>query len=111
MSKYQSTLIPLGTGNTNKEVEVTFEMGRGTETITIRDELLTSYDVAKARAESIFLEQSYITQMVTIRTFHIDGIELGDTATVDGIKYKIVSITETMEWAKIPMTISMKRWA
>lgn len=111
MSKYYSTTAPVGTDNLNKEIEATFEMPRGTETVTINDELITNYEVAKDRAESIFLDQSYITQNMTIQTFHIDDVNLGDTAQVDGILYKVVGVSEEIKDAKVKMTITMKRWA
>ena len=97
MSKYYSTTIPDGSDNTNNQIEVAFEMARGTEDITIVDELLTTLDVAKDRAESTFLEQSYITKQLTVKTFHIDEVNIGDIVQIDLVNYKVIKIKEDIE--------------
>lgn len=110
MAKYHSVVIPDTATNTNNQIEASFEMARGTEEITINDELITDYEVAKVRAESIFLEQSYHIEQLHIETFHIDEINIGDICSVGAVLYKIERITDKIEGAKVKMAITMKRW-
>lgn len=110
MSVYHSTTLPSDLTSTNNEIEASFEMTRGTEEITINDELITNYDVAVARAESIFLEQSYTTKQLVVKTFHLDGISIGDICSVQDVYYKITKIVDSVSGEKAEMTITMKRW-
>ena len=97
------------TSNGQLEKQYTL-VGRGTETIRVEDEALTTDEVCQARAESIFLNTSYLHNIITVSTYHIDGINLGDILRVRGILYKIIEITEDIVGAKATMQIIAKRW-
>lgn len=110
MAKYHSVVIPDTATNTNNQIEASFEMARGTEEITINDELITDYEVAKARAEAIFLEQSYHQEQLFIETFHIDEVNIGDVCSVGGVLYKIERIVDIIEGAKVKFSVTLIRW-
>ncbi len=95
----------------NNEFEATFEIeNRGTENISVADEMLTNYEVTKDRAEAIFLEQSYTQKTLSVATYHIDNIHIGDIAEVGAELYVIESIVESLGSPEVSMVINMKRW-
>jgi hypothetical protein len=95
---------------TNRQYEGSFSCDRGTETITINDEMLTTFEVTKKRAEAEFLTQSYIEKAVTVMTYHIDGINIGDLVEVDGVVYFITGITDNLDGVKATMQITARRY-
>lgn len=108
MSKYYSDTVD--TTASNNELEIAFEQENGVDIISINDEMLTNYNVVRSRAKSILLSQGYISKKVSISTYHIDGLHIGDIISVDGILYKAQSITNTIIEAKVSMTIVAERW-
>jgi uncharacterized Zn finger protein len=94
----------------NEEVSLTFEINRGTETVNVDDKLLTNFEVAEARATSMFLDSSYIKKRVEMETYHLDNLHLGDIIEVDSVLYKVVSIEDNISGAKASMTIVADRW-
>jgi hypothetical protein len=108
MSKVFSQTVE--TVSSNKEIEIAFEMQRGSEVITINDEMLTNYQVALARAESIFLEQSYKSKIISVTTYHINDINVGDIVRVDNVLYKIIKIVDSLSDASAIMQIDAERW-
>lgn len=109
MSKIYSTTIE-DIDSSNKEIEIRFDIPRGSESIAINDVRINNYPIAKCRAESEFLKQSYISSKVSIETYHIDNVEIGMIANVDSVLYKIQSINEDLSGAKAVMTLEMERW-
>lgn len=96
--------------NTNNELSLSFEVvNGGTETVYIEDKLLTNYEVAQARAESVLLEDGYINKRISINTYHIDNLHIGDIFQVDGLLYKTISINEKIQGAKVSMDIVGER--
>lgn len=101
----------IGTGQVNNELERKYiNTHSGTESIEVTDEALTSIEACDERAESVFLDQSYIQSIVTLSTYHRDGLKIGDVVSLDNILYKIESIDESCQGAKAEITINMKRW-
>ncbi len=106
--KYTSTTITESGGN--GQFEGSFDIATGSETINVTDELLTSNEVAKSRAESIFLEQGYNTKVVSIEIAHIDNVSVGDITEINSILYVIENIEDYTEGIKTKLRISAKRW-
>lgn len=94
----------------NSEIEYSFICDRGTEEIQIHDELITNQAVAQARAESIFLEKSYIESTVTFTTYHLDGVQVGVVVEVDNKNYKVVDAETSISGAKVTLQVTAKRW-
>jgi len=94
----------------NLEVSLSFTVNVGTEEINIKDELLTNFNVSKARATSIFLDSSYIAKRVTFETYHFDGLRIGNYISIDGSVYVVESIIDTIAGAKISSKITAQRW-
>lgn len=99
------------TGATNAQVEIAYAFeSRGTEAITINDEMITTEAAAQERAESIMLDQSYTHRQITINIPHTDGMDIGHIIDVRSKLYKIIGITETIEGPVVGMQIIAKRW-
>lgn len=104
------TITDTSNTNTNNELSLSFEIDNGgTETSYVEDKLLTNYEVAKARAESIFLDEGYTTKRATFSTYHIDNLHIGDTIQLDGLLFKVISITEKIKGAVVSMDITAER--
>ena len=106
--KYTSTTIMESGGN--GQFEGSFSIDTGSETINIADELLTTYEVAKSRAESIFLEQGFNTKVVSIEIAHVNNMEIGDAVELDSTLYVIDSMEYYIDGVKTKVKISSKRW-
>ena len=108
MSKiYSTTVVDI---NGNKQLECSFTISRGSETIVILDEMLTNLTVAQARAESIFLDQSYVSKKISLSTYHIDAVYIGDIISVNSVLYKIIDIVDVIVGAKATINIVGERW-
>lgn len=112
MSTFTSkTISDTSNINTNNEVSLSFEVvNGGTETVYIEDKLLTNYEVAQARAESVLLEDGHINKRISINTYHIDNLHIGDIFQVEGLLYKTISINEKIQGAKVSMDIVGERF-
>ncbi len=111
MTKITSTNTSNTTGiNTNLEISTSFEIDTGTETIFIDDKLLTNYDVCEARAKATLLEQGYVTKKITVRTYHLDNININDIISVDGILYKTILLKDIISRGSLEMEIQAVRW-
>lgn len=112
MSTFTSeTISDTSNTSTNNELSLSFEVvNGGTETVYIEDKLLTNYEVAQARAESVLLEDGYIHKRISINTYHIDNLHIGDIFQVDGLLYKTISINEKIQGAKVSMDIVGERF-
>lgn len=82
----------------------------GTENISIVDNLLTTEEAAIDRAESIFLDQSYIHEILEIETYFRDEIHIGDIIEYNSKMYKIKEVIITGEKSSIKMNIKVQRW-
>ena len=96
--------------STNLQVEAAYEMARGTQTIEVIDEMITNEYAARARAEAIFLEQSYSNAQITLTTFHHDFIEIADYISYESLNYIVTKLEYNITGAKVSMTITAKRW-
>ena len=110
MEKRYSKDLPSTVANTNSQQEVAYQCDRGTETIHIDEELLTTVEVANARAEAEFLKQSYKEKSIAFTTYHIDGVQVGTIIKVDDILYKVTSATDTIDGVKVVLKVIAKRW-
>ena len=110
MEKRYSKDLPTTIANTNSQMELAYQCDRGTETIHIDDELLTTTEVANARAEAEFLKQSYKVKSIAFTTYHIDGVQVGVIIKVDEVLYKVTSATTTINGVKVVLKVIAKRW-
>lgn len=113
VNKYSSTTVSedsVTVHPTNEEISLSFDIARGSSTVSINEPLLTNYEVAEARATSIFLDSSYTTKRVVVETYHIDRLNLGDTIEIDSILYIIQSISDKIIGAKASMILTCERW-
>lgn len=105
------TISDTSNTSTNNELSLSFEIDNGgTETSYVEDKLLTNYEVAKARAESIFLDEGHINKRISFSTYHIDNLNIGDIFKVDGLLYKTISINEKIQGARVSMDIIGERF-
>ena len=104
------TITDTSNTSTNNELSLSFDIDNGgTETVYVEDKLLTNYEVAKARAESIFLDEGYINKRVTFSTYHIDNLHIGDTIQLDDLLFKVIGIRDVIKGAKVSMEITAER--
>lgn len=108
MEKYVSKTVEDDVSS--NELEIAFDFVSGDNDIVVKDELITNYETAKARAESIFLEKSYKVEAIEISTYYQNGLEIGDIILIDNLRYKIVDISLDIEKVKAEMNIIAKRW-
>ena len=108
MSKTYSSTIE--SAITNNQIEIAYNINRGTETITINDEMLTTVEATLERAKSIFLEQSYTHKIISFETYHISNFNIGTIIEVDSILYCVVSVNYVISGAKATMKVTAKRW-
>ena len=105
------TISDTSNTSTNNELSLSFDIDNGgTETVYVEDKLLTNYDIAKARAESVFLDEGYINNRVTISTYHIDNLHIGDPIQIDGLLFKVISAKDVIKGAKVSMEITAERF-
>ena len=95
---------------TNNQIEVAYNINRGTETITINDEMLTTVEATLERAKSIFLEQSYTHKIVSFETYYISNFDIGTIIEVDSLLYCVIGCTYTINGARATMKVIAKRW-
>jgi len=101
----------VATTETNAQIEIAFELERGgTETVTVIDELLTTEEAARERAEAIFLEQAYTHKIIEIETPHIDGLHIGNIISYNGLLYAITEMIDTIQGAKAAIKLKCTRW-
>lgn len=113
MNKYTSTEITEDTVTPhpiNEEITLSFDIAKGTETVSIQEPLITNFAVAEERARSVFLDSSYTTKRLTFETYHIDGLALGNIIEIDATLFIIQSITDTIVKSKASMRITCERW-
>ena len=77
--------------------------------MTVIDPLLDSEARARQRAESEFLENAYIANRFSFRTYRTD-LELRDEIMIAGLWYKIMNMTFAKDEKKIVTTVSAKRY-
>ncbi len=100
----------INTRITNNELAVSFTNSKGSETVNITNTLLTNFEVCGAKADAVFLDDTYVTKRIVIETYHMDGVFVGDIISVDGIIYKVELINEAILGAKVSMKITAQRW-
>jgi hypothetical protein len=105
------TISDTSNASTNNELSLSFDIANGgTETLYVEDKLITNYEVAKARAESLFLDEGYINKRVSFSTYHIDNLHIGDAIQLDNLLFKVISIKEVIKGAKVSMDIVAERF-
>lgn len=97
--------------NVKPEVQIwRFEIDKpNTGEMSITDPLLDTQDRSQQRAESIFLENAYITKQFTFRTYRTD-LSLRQEVSIAGIWYKIINLTFNADKNKIITTVTIKRY-
>jgi len=103
---YSKTLV----GGVVEKFSESFTIDRGTEVLSIVDALVVNKDVAKSRAESIFLDQSFTQKVLRFSTYHMDGYGIDDITQYEDELYKIVASDTEINGAKIEMIVEVKRW-
>jgi len=99
---------PLEVGN--NEITIKYDHATGTENIFVDDELLTTTAITEERANSIFLEQSYIHTTISVDTYHRDNLNINDVVELDSVNYIVIGIDDTIVGAVAQIGLVLKRW-
>ena len=87
-----------------------YEHDRGTNSITIKDELITSDEVARARARAELLKGGYAERWISIKSIHIKGLKQNDIIEYKGIKWIVKEISLSFDPPSLIMNIKGKRY-
>ncbi len=87
-----------------------FQHDRGDSTITINDTLITTEDVAYARARAELLAGGYAEKWVTISCVHIAGLKQNDIISFKGQNWLVKEISLLFSPPKLTMTIKGLRY-
>jgi len=83
---------------------------RGTETITIKNNLITSQEVATARARSELLHGGYTERWITLKCIHIKGLKQNDIIFARGFNWIVKEISLSYIAPKLEITIKGLRY-
>jgi len=87
-----------------------FAHERGTETITVKDNLITNQEVATARARSELLHGGYVERWITLKCIHIKGLKQNDIIFARGFNWIVKEISLSYSVPKLNITIKGVRY-
>jgi hypothetical protein len=90
--------------------EALYEHDRGTEQVIVKNTLISSADVAEARAISEFLKGGYTKREVSITSYYIPNIKQNDIIAFKGFNWIVKEINYDFNPPELLMKIKGVRY-
>lgn len=87
-----------------------FEHDRGDGSITVNDSLITTEDVATARARAELLSGGYAERWVSITCIHIPSLKQNDIISFKGLNWIVKEISLSFTPPSLIMTVKGLRY-
>jgi len=90
--------------------EALYRHDRGSEQVIIKDTMISSSDVAVARAKAEFIKGGYVEKRVTINSIHISSVKQNDIISFKGNNWIVKEISFDFKTPKLIQTIKGVRY-
>lgn len=94
----------------NNGYEGLFSHDKGSETLIVKDNLLSDETVAAARARAELLKGGYKERWITIKTIHTPNLKPNDIISYDGLNWIVREISLSFNPPKLEQTIKGLRY-
>jgi hypothetical protein len=90
--------------------EALFSHDRGTETLTVKDNLISDATVAEARARAELLKGGYVERNISITTIQTPNLKQNDIIRFQGVNWIVKEISLQFKVPKLIQTIKGVRY-